>query len=70
MTTTSTKTTPSFFTLKEAAAITKMSEATLRQAVRDEKLRAYQPNGLGGKLIFCNGDLYDWVTGTKTFGKK
>lgn len=49
---------PIFYTIKEAAEISKFSEQTLRRAIKENRLKANQK---GREWRIASADLYDWL---------
>lgn len=50
---------PMVYTVKEAAALAKVSRQTIRNAIHGERLPAYRPNGRDYRIL--DTDLQKWL---------
>jgi excisionase family DNA binding protein len=57
---------PGLLTIREASALLRLSESTIRNAIRLGQLRAYRFGTRGGSIRIGQADLDDYVAGAAT----
>ena len=65
----STKVVQALFSAREAAAIAKCSDQTIKRFIRLGKLKAFQPTGKRGTILIAQGNLIEWLT-SRSYGDK
>jgi predicted site-specific integrase-resolvase len=53
---------PAFYTFKQACAIAHVSSSTMHRMIKAGKIKALQPTGPKGNLIFVQGNLLEFLT--------
>lgn len=61
---------PGFLTIREAASLLRVSESTIRNAVRNGQLRAFRFGNRGGSIRIAADDFQQYVTSCETPGPR
>lgn len=61
---------PGFLTIRDAASLLRVSQSTIRNAVRNGQLRAFRFGNRGGSIRIAADDFQEYVTSCETPGPR